>query len=446
MRARLSHLRGHAGQAGQTAAETMGVLLVVAAIIGAIVASDVDAKIVDGVRVALCRILGGSCTTEDAATADGQPRLSECVRSSSQRGISGAVKIAFVKFGAGVEGIKEVRADGTVKVTIKGNAKAGLEFGGPGVEAEGGGAEAGGGSTEVSITGKGEYGRGWVFPSEDAADDFIGDVTKKVTAIADPRPNLPFTDDDADIELPEHDETTYAGGVEVRAKGKLGGAGLEGNLGVGGGAIFNEDEDSPDYGDKTYFFEVDAGASADTGGALFAIGGSGQGKTRIAITYDRDGKEKSMKVIGQFDATATDSLRAAIDGKDLDGFLSRARTVKASGTGEAGARVIFTADLDLRDPENLAAAQAFIQGRDPRTGEPVSRIDSAGALYERFRDESRVNARFYSLSKDKVGGELDLGVFAVSGEYTSEDAQLVDAYYRSFGEGGFTRWDECVLS
>ena len=446
MRARLR------SDAGQTAAETMGILLVVAAVIGAIVAGGIDTKIVDGVRVALCRITGGTCVTEDQATADGQPALSECVLTSSQRGISGAVKIAFFKFGAGVEGVKEVRADGSVKVTIKGNAKAGLEFGSPGGDVEAGGTETGEG-TEISVMGKGEYGRGWVFDSEDDADDFIDKVERKVTAIADPTPNLPFTEDDADIDLPDQSETTYAGGVEVRAKGDAGGAALEGNLGVGGGAIYNEDEGSPDYGDKTYFFEVAGGLSASAGapgvpaaGGLFSLGAEGQGKTRIALTYDRNGHEKSMKVIGQFDATGTDGLKAAIDGKDLDGFLAGAKSVKTSVTGQSGERVVFTADLDLRDPDNLRAARAFIDGRDPRTGEPVSRIDSAQGLYERFRDRARVNARFYSLSKDKVGGELDLGVFAVSGEYTSEDARLIDAYYRSFGDGGFKRWDDCVIS
>jgi hypothetical protein len=59
-----------------------------------------------------------------------------CVTNSSQRGLAGAVKIFFVEIGGGVQAIKEIRADGSVKITIKGNAEAGLEFGAPGAEVD----------------------------------------------------------------------------------------------------------------------------------------------------------------------------------------------------------------------------------------------------------------------------------------------------------------------
>jgi len=448
-------LRRLRAQTGQTAAEYMGILLIVSVIIVALASSEVGGKIRDGVFDAICRIAGGECGDgPGGATADGRPPLSECVRSSSQRGIAGSVKVAVVELGGGVTGIKEVRADGSVKVTIKANARAGLKFGGPGAEVEAGGTAAGAGAT-TRITGNGEYGRSWTFDSGEDADRFVDDVKKKVSAIANPLPNAPFTDDDADIELPPHGETTYAGGVEVRTKGKFGGGtGYEGNLGVGGGATFNEDPNSPDFGDKTYYFEVAGGGSLQGSGrgaeasGLFAMGGGVQGTTRIALTYDKDGKEKSLKVIGTLDATATAELTRTLKGQDLTGFLASAKEAGRAGNGEAGGRMIFTADLDLRKPENLAAAQAFVTGRGA-DGRPVPRTDAAVGLYDRFKDDARMNARFYGVTKSRTGGEVDLGVFGVSGEVTTEDAQLLDAYYRDpngGGFGGFQQWEDCVRS
>lgn len=422
----------------------MGLLLVVAVLLAALLVSGLGSRIVDGVEVAICRIGGGDCQVDPHA--DGRPPLSECVTGSSTRGISGAVKVFFVTLGGGVEGVKEVRADGTARVTLKGNAKAGLKFSTPGAEADVGSTEAGTGERSAKLTGKGEVGKAWTFADEAAADDFLDDVEKKVVASLDPRWNLPFTDDDADIELPEAGETIYSGGVEVSLKAELkSGTGLEGNLGAGVGATFNQDPDSPGYGDKTYFFELAGGGRASGEAGPFEIGGGGQGKTRVAITYGRDGREKSMRVIGQLDVTGSGSLSEVFAGQDLEGFLDGAERLKVTGAEEVGGRLVFDAKVDLADdPENLAAVRAFLDGRDPETGQPVSKVDATQRLFHRFNETAVVNGRVYGLSKSQRGFDVDGSVFGVSGEYTSEDATLLDAYYRSRDEGGFTRWEECV--
>jgi hypothetical protein len=439
---------------GQTAADYMGVLLVVAAIIGALVVSPLGSHIGNQAQTLVCKIGGFACAAESGpeATAGNLPPLSECVRSSSVRGISGAVRVAVFELGAGVEGVKEVRADGSVKVQIKGNAKAGLNFA-PKAGVEAGNVEAKGGA-EAKVTGNAAYARAWTFASEKEADKFIDDVRRKVIAIADPRPNLPFTDDDADIELPDHDETTIQGGLEVRVKGTVGGTGAEGNLGGSVGATTNTDPDSPDYGDKTYYFEFTGGGEAegpDLPGKqadLFSLAASGQGKLRIALTYDRDGREKYLRVTGQLDITGMGDIEQNIKdfkGKDLRNFVDRLKNRKLTGGASEGGRAILDAKLDLRDPENLAAAEAFIHGRDSATGQSVSRLDGGARLFDRIVDDATVNLRLYGLSKDRVGVGFDAGVFGVSGEYTTEDAGLVDAYYRPGGGGAIDRWDACVL-
>ena len=47
-------------QSGQTAAEYMGILLVVAVIIGALIAADVDGKIADAAKTMVDKIAGGN--------------------------------------------------------------------------------------------------------------------------------------------------------------------------------------------------------------------------------------------------------------------------------------------------------------------------------------------------------------------------------------------------
>lgn len=434
--------RNPRAQRGQTAVEYLGLLALIAVIIGVLLVTPIADPIRDGIRAAICRIAGGECTTSSGATADGRPPLDQCVRDSSKRGIAGDVKAFFIEIGGGVEALREERADGSVKITIKGNAKAGLEFSTPGADVSALGKEGGTGERSLEVSGNGEVAKSWVFENADDADDFVDDVKKKVIAIADPRPNFPGTDDDADIELPPSTETTVAGGVSVRAKGELGsGTGLEGNLGASVGATFNEKT-----GDKTVFFEVSGGGSASVGagGDLFDIGGSGQAKTKIGITYDKDGNEKSLMVIGQLDVTATAGFEDVTEGADLEKMLKNAKKLTSSGGGGAGGRLIVDARLDLTNPENRDALRSFIDGRDPNTGEAVPRTDGAAGLFDRFKDEGVVNARAYALSTSETGAELDLGVFGISGEYTSEDAKLVDAFYRDLENGDFQRWEECV--
>lgn len=438
-------------ETGQTAAEAMGVLLFVSLVIAALMLSGAAQAITDRTAELICKIAGGSCEQPER-TVDGKPPLFQCVTNSSQRGIAGAVKIFFVEIGGGVEAIKEVRADGSVKITIKGNAKAGLEFGGPDAEVEAGGVDADTPGGEVSVAATGEYGRAWAFKNEEDADEFVDLVTRKVTAILDPTPNMPFTDDDADIELPDHDETTFAGGVEVSAKGSLGGSGLEGGFSgaVGVGAIYNEDEDSPSFGDKTYFFDIGGGleGSGSAGPeSLVDLGLGADAKVRLAVTYDKDGRPKKALVIGQLDVTGSGAFSIEDKSKDLDDLIKGLTKVNAGSTGSAGGRAIFTADLDLRDPANLAAFNAFKDGRDPVTGESVSRWDAGADLFDRFNDDATLNARFYAVANHDVSAGFDVGVFGVEGEYTSEDATLVDAYYRpADGLGGFQEWQECHAS
>src|SRR4051794_696520 len=377
------------------------------------------ADIRGGMHCAVARIAGGSCE-DDVELPNGEPLLSDCVRDSAQRGIAGSVRIVAFDFGAGVDGLKEIRADGTVKVTIKGNAKAGLNFGAE-VGIKAGDKEAGIGSGQrVGVNGS--VARAWVFKDNETADTFIDDVKKKVVAIADPMPNLPGTSDDADIKLPPHDESTIQGGVEIRSKsGATGVQTVEFSAGASIGRTVNTDTSSPDFGDQTDYFEVTGSALQDTGLGnlddpklmLFKVAASGQAKVRFAYTTDKDGNPKYLRATGQFDVTGVGDVGANIadfKGKDFKTFLDRLTKRKVSRNGALGGRAILDARLDLRDPENREAALGFFEGRDS-AGEPVSRVDSLLDLGGRLITDSTINARFYSLATHKVAVGFSAGVF-----------------------------------
>ena len=442
------------GTRGQTSAEYLGALLLVVAIVTVIVTTGAGSSIRDGIRCAVTEIAGGTC--EGAQTGpDGEPLISECVRNSSQRGIAGSVRIAAFDIGGGVDGIKEVRADGTVKVTIKGNAKAGLNWGvDVGIKA---------GDTEAGVGAGGRAGvtasvaRGWVFENEGDADHFISDVKKKVGAMLNPLPNFPGTKDDADIKLPPHDESTIQGGLELRSKaGATGVETLERNISAALGRTVNTNTGTPDEGDKTYYFEGAFGMIQDTGLGdleqekllLFKLAASGQLKLKLAYTVDKNDQPKILRLTGQIDVTAAGDVSANLkdfQGTNYNTVLDRLTKRKEAQNGELGGRAIIDFKLDLTNQANRDAAEGFIHGRDS-SGAPVSRMRSMLDLGGRLLTDSTFNARFYTLAKHKTSAGFNAGVFGVSGECTTEDANLVDAFYRPAGGDtfGFQRWDTCV--
>src|ERR1700754_3044197 len=127
--------------AGQTAAEYMGVLLLVAAIIAAIVLTPVGERIAYESKILICKIGGGENCAATAGNPDA-PKLAKCVVSASDRSLEASVKVFVFKAEGGVAGVKRVSADGTTYITLKANGGAGLEFSSPCASAEGGGASA----------------------------------------------------------------------------------------------------------------------------------------------------------------------------------------------------------------------------------------------------------------------------------------------------------------
>jgi hypothetical protein len=423
-------------EAGQTAAEYMGVLLIVSAIVAAVVLSNVGERIAFHTKILICRIAGGTDCEASAGNPDA-PSLSKCVVSSSDKSLQASVKVFVFKLEGGVTGVKRVSADGTTYVTLKANAGAGLEFSTPGVEADGGGASASSPKGEFSVTGRGELARTWKFDSEKGADDFVGHVVDKAKAKLDWKPD--FLQSADDYKLPDQDSDTIYGGVALTGSASAGGGGAYAD--IGGGVEAGLGAKYLANGDTTYFFKAKANVNAAAGSSLVGgFGVNGDGEIIIGITYDKNGHEKTMNVTGVGTVAGGLDLRGSAD--NLSGLLGAADKVGGAGAGQSGQRLEFESELDLTDPANRDAARAFIDGVNPVTGSTVDLAVASRNLYDRFDAVGETNARLYDVDKLEAGIDIDGSVVGFSGKYSQSDAALTNAWFDA-GPGGFQPWLSC---
>jgi hypothetical protein len=426
-------------QAGQTAAEYLGGLLLVSVVIAAVALTDIGPRIEYHARILVCRIGGGNDCGRTAGNPDA-PALSQCITSSSDASIQGSVKVLVFKLEGGVEGVYRVAADGTTWVTLKANAGAGLEFSTPGVEAGSDDVKASSPKGEFSVTGRGEFARTWKFGSQDDADDFIDHMVDKVVAQADPIPN--FFQHADDYDPPDQDSDTIYGGVSIAGSVSAGGGGAYAS--AGGGVEGGVGAQYYGNGDTTYFFRAKASANAKAG-VDFAggFGLAGDGQITIGITYDKNGKEKSMTVLGVGSVAGGVDFKGAQDG--LSGVMKGIEKASVAGSAQSGRRIEFQSTLDLTDPDNLEAARAFLDGRDPVTGESVDLASATAGLYRRFDEDAPTNVRVYDLDQTEVGVDVDGSVLGFSAKYASHDADLQDAWFDP-GPGGFQHWYDCSIA
>jgi hypothetical protein len=423
-------------ETGQTGAEYLGAMLLVGALVAAILATNVPAWIAWRVDVAICMISGG----ENCGQTPGNPAappLSQCVRTSSDIGVSASVKVAVVKAEGGVTAIKRVSADGTTYITVTPNAGLGLEFSTPGVEAGAGDAQASSPKGEFSVTGKGEFSRTWKFSSEREGDEFVDNVVDKVEAKLDWTPD--FLQSADDYTLPDQDSDTIYGGISVNASASAGAGGAYASFGggveAGVGAKFSAN------GDKTYFFKAKANVKAATGVSFAGgFGANGDGEVIIGITYDKDSNEKAMTVTGVGTLAAGLELQGSPD--DLSGLMGALNKAGGSAAGQVAKRIEFVSTLDLTIPENRDAARAFVDGINPMTGGPVDLVRATSDLYDRFDAQGRTNVRLYDVDKLDAGIDVDGSVVGVSAKYAESNARLTDAWYDP-GPGGFQPWFDC---
>jgi hypothetical protein len=423
-------------QRGQTTAEYLGGLLIVSVIVAALALTSVGPQIGFRIKVLVCEIGGGHDCEHTVKGNPEAPELSKCIVRDSDKAIDGSVKVLVFKFSGGVKGVYQVAADGTTTVTLQADAGAGLEFSTPGVKAGDGSTEASSPKGEFSVSGNGEFARSWKFGSEKDANDFIHHMVDKVVAEADPIPDFLQSADDYDP--PHQSSDTVYGGVSLSGSASAGGGGAYAEAGggveAGVGAKFDAN------GDKTYFFRAKANVDAKAGISFAGgFGAGGDGEITIGITYDKNGNEKTMSVEGVGSVSGGLDLTGE---SDLSGLMKGLEKGTVAGSSQQGKRIEFESELDLSDPANRRAARAFIDGKDPDTGQPVSLGDATSQLYNRFDAAGKTNARLYDLDSSEVGVDVDGTVLGFSLKYSSHDAHLTNAWFDP-GPGGFQPWYDC---
>lgn len=131
-------------------------------------------------------------------------------------------------------------------------------------------------------------------------------------------------------------------------------------------------------------------------------------------------------------------------------------TTTATGKEPTAHLTQLDAELDLTDPSNRAAFDAFMlsAGKTLLPGSPPTRIvDGArtaaagNRLYERFRDDGAISVLNFDRNGTEYGGGLNVQLEAKGGAEASlafTDAELQSARYFDNSAGRFRPWTSCL--
>jgi hypothetical protein len=441
---------------GQTGAEYMGMLLLVALIVGALVAAGLQTQIGNHVALLICKISGGDCSAQQAAVDK------DCIVSSSTSKGGAAVTVAIVKVGEESTMIKTVYADGRTVFTLLKNGSVAAELI-AGAKAKAGkiGFDA---TASASAGGKLEGAMTYTFTDPDKAKEFedqvrehgsFGQVARDVAEGFDPfgvkdwvLDNTIGEDVDAE-DLPEPDSTYVSAEAFIKGEAKAIGnvviadAGAKALLQYAGGARLYTS--GPDKGKVELNLKLDAELAANLG--LVTLGPEVHGKANFiaTVTLDKDHgyRPSHLKVTGTagYNGDLTDADLAL---KPTEGQIEQIQDALKAGnlksaafgsTDGSGQQVEFTADMDLTNDAERADALALFSGSVPAAvaaGTFVGRLDDKGKLTFQVYDTTSSNT--------EAGLKVGLGVgVGAEGSQTRDDRNLGGSWVREPGAGWVAR-------
>jgi hypothetical protein len=393
-------LRRLRSQAGQTASEYMGVLLVVAAIVAAITASPLAGQIANRTKELICKIGGFDCS------APTQLALSQCVVADSddKLTINGSVNVRLVKvkLEGGVEYLRQKRADGTVAVTLKLPLSGGV---GPALAKE-----LGIGKLDGTVK-VGSVPQVTFLLADDAAANKFAQQIKDSAIAAAAGPILShFIGKSIHIDIPPVESVAYEVNAGVDLSYSIDGAGGYAKGSLSGlntlGIKHNVTSGKPNSGDTTVYYRYNGTAGLD-GGLLLGqgFGGALAGDMTLAVTIGSNGHLKTLSVIG----TGSYQGKVALKGKftDLAGALHGIDALDINANAGEGQKAQFQIDLPLDNPDVQAAAAQFLQGVNPLTGSAASRVAAAGQLWDAIKRNAKVEVRTYDTNSSSEGVNID---------------------------------------
>ena len=375
---------------GQASVDYVALVALVALVLGAAAAvaaaTGIGESVVAAMRRALCVATGGSCGAHS------------CVVASRREVSSGEFDVGVARVGTEETILREERADGTVALTLI-RARAGGPQTGIGAQAQLGIGEhefAVGAEARLALLARAGSGETYVVASRQAAEELEQRLRLSVlarkpeTTIDNPVGGLPDMSRPRP-RLPAADQTFHEHGAAISLEGGVRVAAVHAGLRVGGQDIAGERVDARTGRRTVYLRRV--------GELSIGPGAVALGRELYAVTVDGDGRPLDLQVLSAVQLGAGAQVPAA-----LRNLLSGAGMPLSHGR-----LVEVDRHLDLRDPESLAVATAFL-------GSLVgSGSDGAGAaldLRRRLDLVGTTQARLYATSESTrgIGGHLSGGL------------------------------------
>ena len=404
----------------------MGMLLVVALIIGALVATGIAGDIAQGMKDAICRIAGGDCESEQVAQ---DPE--KCLLTSTTSTASAEVFVAFVEVGKESTLLKEVHSDGSVTFTlVDNNSVAGKLFAGAKGRVGRYGASL---SAEASAGGQLEGARVYEFPDAESARKFEEDVdaaggfdgilrdvasfNDEIPVLGVPNPVGGVDDwvldragvgDDSDLPKPNATYVTGEFFVDANGLAGAGGGALDAELAAAirgaGGVRMHTSGDRE--GESEVFIKLDAEATGNLTASLFGVGAGVGGDVEgvVTLTLDREFQPKEFSIKTSAGYTGSLDLAAELQGKDAKSLGRLLEEASISGSSGTGQQIDVEGKLDMTDPENRAAVLSLL------SPDPLGRARGALEVARRLDEDGTLTLDTSTTSETEGGAEVKVGL------------------------------------
>jgi hypothetical protein len=462
-----SHRRRGRRDEGQSATELMGLVVVVAIIVAGLAAGSFSTQIADGIKAAVCKIYGGSCSIE----SEEHIPETECETMSESGEVDGDVVVFSVDVGGDAKYTlsRAVDPDGKVHwyVTLQGDAHAGADvmFG----EEAHLGDLGEGGEAEIKALLTGGAGTKYEFENEKDARGFITDSEHEAVKQAIlPSWSDPFgwghdlmnKIDGHSWNPPKPTEYFYEGGGQIDGSADFTEGAAKVGVDASGTAVVGVKVDpaNGEHGDeKTVYVKISSEAAAKLGVFDTASGQLGdEDEVVVGLTYDDKGQpikaslEAAGTLKGQFGLTPTGGKTKL---GEIAGFDPEATPEGGLSVG-GGEKAVASFELDLTKGNNLnvfadglhsIGVPLLQKNGSANPPDPWNGIKGVYDLFDNGADGTTMTVAAYS----ETSNDNDLSVkggdvlaFGVEGGLKFENEQIQSGAYYSPGNG-FVKWEAC---
>jgi hypothetical protein len=451
---------------GQTSSDFLGMIVVVAAIVGVLTSAGLGTLLLSQIEAAICRIAGGTCSV--AAISHVPP--SECEVSSHSVAVTGDVVVFSVDLGASgnltlskavdpsgkAHWYVQQEGEGRIGADVSFGEEAGLGDLGEGVNAD------------VKAFLRGGAGMKMEFATQKAARDFMTaaehEPIKRALTGWDPTGLTHWLADKADghhYNPPKPTEYFFDGGAKVEgsldAKAGVGSVGAEASGSAVVGVKFMPNPDGST--NKTVYLKVSADAEAKLGVFEAVEGKAGAGgEAVVGIEYDGQGRAKTATLdlagnlkaqLGPNGEVGGEQTITDLAGKAVKGAPELGNSIGGGATGKLG----FTIDLTQGDNRNVVADGLHSLGIPVLQGDgstntpgPVDGVKGIYNLFDSGAPGNYLTRTTYATSTNDTKGKLkggDADTFGVEGGLTFEDQKITGGAYYQPGQG-FVPWTACA--